>query len=236
MRKLLNLFRSSESQGSGALSYFFERARGDTRGSQLADRWDDVEEVADLRAEDTVLDVGCAEGLVALAAARKVRHVHGLELLTHRVEAARKFAQQENIPNVTFEEASILDYEIAPLSYDVIFFLGVYAAPTPSGKIGPKELEKVLKGARRQAVIRVEAQVMPEAEGRLDEILTLMDQLGFDGLCFPKRYPQHGNIIIGNRRGSGVKVPGLPELVILPKRFATSHPIVRQYYQENGAG
>jgi SAM-dependent methyltransferase len=230
-KMFLGLLRRVSSVEATQKTYFYERARGDNRGSQLADRWADVAAVADLRPTDQVLDVGCAEGLVALAAAERVSHVHGFERMPHRVEAARAFADEAGITNATFEEGCVLDYPVEPLSYDVVFFLGVYGVPTSKDPIGLKELAKYVAAARRQIIIRVEAQEMPESEGRLDGILGLFDELGFDGICFTKRSPKHGNIILGSRRGVEMRPPeAVPELVLLPGRFAYQNPLVKEFY------
>lgn len=209
-------------------TFFFDRARADDLGSQLSDRWDDVRDVIDLGPDDEVLDIGCAEGLIAIEVARHAKRVHGIEVMPHRVEAAAAFAKAEGVDNVSFEHASIKDYEIAPLSYDIALFLGVYAVPTPTGPIGNDELKKVLDSARKQVIIRVEVQEMPEAQGRLRSLLELMDEAGFDGIAFPKRSPKHGNIIVANRRGSGAVFKNLPELCLLPTGFTRNSPLFRQ--------
>jgi SAM-dependent methyltransferase len=208
-------------------TFFFDRARADTLGSQLADRWDDIRGIIDLGPDDEVLDVGCAEGLIAIETARHAKWVHGIEVMPHRVAAAAAFAKAEGVENVSFEHASIKDYEIESLSYDIALFLGVYAVPTPTGPVGGNELKKVLDGARKQVIVRVEVQEMPEAQGRLRSILELMDEAGFDGIAFPKRSPKHGNVIVANRRGSGAVFKNLPELCLMPTGFTRNNPLLK---------
>jgi len=46
----------------------------------LQQRWPEVQRYADLRSDDCVLDVGCAEGLVTMEVARLVQQVRAVEV------------------------------------------------------------------------------------------------------------------------------------------------------------
>jgi SAM-dependent methyltransferase len=211
----------------GGLSFFFEKARRDGHGIELRKRWQEIPLIADLRPDDAVLDIGCAEGLVAIEAARLVRQVDGIEYLEHRVAAARRFAAEAGVANVAFAAGSIVDDELPSRAWDVVFFLGMYGYPAGSGAIGNAELGKALEAARRQIVVRVDVQDHPDGLRHLPEILACFDAHGFDGICFPKISLDVGNIIIGNRRGADARLRYLPPLVLLPSHAARDLPILR---------
>ena len=210
------------------LSFFFKDARTDGRGVSVTERWQEIPVVADLRPTDTLLDIGCAEGLVALKAAAFVKHVHGIEPSEHRVDAARRFAANENVANVSFEVGSIITDELPSRAYDVVLFLGVFGYPADGRTIGVAELGKALDATLRQIVVRVDVQDHPDALRYLEQIYACFDQHGFDGICFPKAAPYVGNIILGNRRGSGARIRYLPPLVLLPSACCGDLPILRE--------
>jgi SAM-dependent methyltransferase len=199
-----------------AKAYFFRDARGDGSGAVVDKRWQEIPIVADLRPTDIVLDIGCAEGLVALRIAKSVHHVHGIDPLEHRIEAAYRFAGEQRVRNVSFTVASIVTCELRPREYDVVLFLGIYGRAIDSGRIGTAELGKALEAVGRQIVMRVDVQDDPEALRYLDEIFACFDKNGFDGICFPKVAPDVGNIILGNRRESGARIRYLPPLILSP--------------------
>lgn len=71
----------------------------------------------------TVLDVGCAEGLISLhLAARGARKVHGVEIVRAHVDVAKALTDPEI--NATFEHADANDYEPTD-RYDVTLMLAV---------------------------------------------------------------------------------------------------------------
>jgi hypothetical protein len=224
LRRLVGRHHPDPDEG---FSFFFQNARGDGRGANVTKRWQEIPILADLRMSDTLLDVGCAEGLVALEAAGLVHHVHGIESVEHRVVAARRFAIARSVANVSFATGSIVTDELPQQSYDVVLFLGVYGYPVNDRRIGAAELGKVLGAARRQVVLRVDVQDHPDALRYLDEIHSCFDRHGFDGICFPKVAPDVGNIILGNRRDSGARIRYLPPLILLPTGTGADLPILR---------
>jgi SAM-dependent methyltransferase len=208
----------------------------------MEERWAEVERIADLRPTDRVLDVGCADGLIALEAARLVEHVHGFDRSAKWISAAASEAVERGVTNVSFEVASLADYRPEPLSYDVVLFLAVWGKPLDrrAGKgkdlsgadaVGPEQLTRLLDAARRQLIMRVGVQASAGKEARLPLILEACEQQGFDALCYSR--PLHegrtlrGNMIVANRRGTDARVGQLPALALIPISMLADHPVVK---------
>jgi precorrin-6B methylase 2 len=203
--------------------YFFSDLHKIGAGASLAERFGDIEKVSDFRPTDQVLDMGCAEGLIALQVADRVAQVHGVEIEQYRVDRARQEAMQRKTSNATFEAGSVVNYPLAPKSYDVVLFLGVLGKRTESGQIGSKELERMLEATRRQIIVRVKIQEYTDREPKLKEIIDLMEKSGFDAICFSRR-KGHGNLIVGNRRGTDARLRTVPPLVLVPTECMRDHP------------
>lgn len=62
-----------------------------------------VAELDLLTPESTVLDVGCGAGVYTAAFAQRAGDVLGVDLSASMVEAGRRRAQRENLPNLRFE-------------------------------------------------------------------------------------------------------------------------------------
>lgn len=91
------------------------------------------DEVRDFKAKArplTVLDVGCAEGLIGMELAKAgAAHVHGVEILQSRVTAAKKL--RGSLP-CTFE-CNKVDYYKPTRAFDVILALSIlHKMPHPS--------------------------------------------------------------------------------------------------------
>lgn len=59
-------------------------------------------ELADLKGDETVLDLYCGIGTISLFFARKARQVFGVEIVPEAIADARKNAERNNITNATF--------------------------------------------------------------------------------------------------------------------------------------
>jgi SAM-dependent methyltransferase len=204
------------------------------RLSHYLERTEELRQIADLRSTDRVLDVGCAEGLIALEVAGSVGHVHGIDTSRSRIAAAIRDAAERQIPNATFEVASVVDYELEPETWDVSLFMCVWGKAVTgddSRTIGAAELGRLLRATRRQVVIRTGVQHERRAEPKLEEILALCDRHSFDALCFSQTAEDevavNANTIIANRRGSGARTGRLPVLALMPTSMLTDHPVVR---------
>lgn len=193
--------------------------------------WQDVISMADLRPTDQVLDVGCAEGLIALEVAKYVAHVDGLEIEPIRVQEAKRIAGERGVSNVDFAVGSVVDAQYEPNSYDVILFLEVLGKPTDSGQVDLDDLAKLLRVTRRQIVVRIGLQktLMAGVRGSISlaQILSKMDECGFDAICFARREGAFGNMIIGNRRGTDAKIKKAPPILLVPTEFQREHPCLR---------
>ncbi|MFB4294199.1 class I SAM-dependent methyltransferase [Nonomuraea sp. ATR24] len=68
---------------------------------------------------DRVLDVGCGTGQISRLAARRARHVTGVDLSAPMLETARRLAAAEGLGNVAFERGDAQVHPIEPGAYDV---------------------------------------------------------------------------------------------------------------------
>lgn len=78
-----------------------------------------------LKANDLVLDYGCATGLTAIEIADRVKEVHGIDFSPKMIEAAKRKAVELSIPNINFMQATIFDRRLKKESFDVILALGI---------------------------------------------------------------------------------------------------------------
>jgi SAM-dependent methyltransferase len=162
----------------------------------LDSRWADVRNLADLRPDDEVLDLGCAEGLVTIEVASRVRRVHGIELRPERVEAARQVAAERGIENVTFECGGAGTVAIPERSYDVVLFLGVLQHMKREEKM--PTLAKVLGAARRQVVMRMPL-FDPRHPGRTTNVAHACQLQDYALTIYPRHRSKGGNLLIATR-------------------------------------
>jgi precorrin-6B methylase 2 len=189
-----------------------------------------VTRVADLRPTDHVLDVGCAEGSVALEVAGFVERLHGLDVSPTRVRRAAEHAAERGIRNASFEATAIQDYVFEPRSWDVTLFMRVWGKGTGARTVGEAEFERVLRATRRQVIVQA-GKLRPEHRAR--RILEICDHHGFDAACFVELH-----LIVANRRGAGARIHALPEHVFVPARSGSllvptatvpDHPVIRSF-------
>ena len=90
-----------------------------------------------LRKDQTVLDVGCGEGVFAAEAARTAGHVTGLDLSPARCEEARQRAARLGLGNVRLIAGDFLEFdpekEGEPAQYDLVVASQVPAANAYTG-------------------------------------------------------------------------------------------------------
>jgi SAM-dependent methyltransferase len=100
---------------------------------------------AKIKAGETVLDVGCGTGVVALTAAREGAKVSGLDLSPVLIERARAHARLMNV-EIDFKEGDAENLPYADGEFDIVLSqFGHMFAPRPEVTI--KEMLRVLKPA-----------------------------------------------------------------------------------------
>jgi SAM-dependent methyltransferase len=176
---------------------------------------------ADLRPTDHVLDVGCADGSIALEVARWVERVHGFDISPTRVARASRSAAEAGIENATFEAISVQDFPFEPDSWDVTMFMRVWGKGSGTKTVGAEELARILGATRRQLILLANVHSFIRAEPLLATILEVCDQNQFDALCSSRP-----NLIIANRRGTDARLGELPKLALVPTALLPDHPVV----------
>jgi SAM-dependent methyltransferase len=186
--------------------------------------------IGDLRPTDHVLDVGCADGEVALEVAGLVERLHGVDTRSDRVQRAAERAAERGIRNASFEVSAIQDYPLQPSSWDVALFMRVWGKATHAVTVQDTELERVLLATRRQAIVQAGKR---RSERHLRRIFAIFDEHGFDAAWFVEL-----NLIVANRRGAGARIGALPERVavsgpsgplLVPTASLPNHPMIRSY-------
>ena len=79
-----------------------------------------------LKATDTVLDYGCAKGSVDLRLAAAVRAIHGIDISSNMIAAAREAADARQAANVSFAKATIFDESLERESFDVVLAFAIF--------------------------------------------------------------------------------------------------------------
>ena len=73
-----------------------------------------------LQPDFEVLEIGCGTGTTALKQAQYVKHIYATDFSATMIEIAKEKASKQKVNNVTFEQKSIDDLELADDSYDVV--------------------------------------------------------------------------------------------------------------------
>lgn len=195
-------------------------------GANPERRWKDLKQIVELRPDDDVLDVGCAEGLLSFEVAKHVSSVHGLDVEPERIKWARKEAEKRGVKNVTFKSGSILSTPINPGSYDVVLFLSVFMKGSGDNVVGLPVLKMLLRAARRQLIMRYNVMKYRVGRAGLPDVYALMDECGFDAVCFAHGKRQ-GNLIVANRRGTDARLTTAPPFLIVPAAAVPNHPCLK---------
>ncbi len=74
---------------------------------------------------DTVLDCGCATGRKTIEIAGHVKKVHGIDISSKMIEAAKRKVAERKIENIDFAQAIIFDERYKRESFDVILAFNV---------------------------------------------------------------------------------------------------------------
>ena len=73
-----------------------------------------------LTPEMEILEFGCGTGTTAVAHAPNVKHIQAIDFSAKILEFGRTKAAAANVENITFERASIDEFEVADQSFDVV--------------------------------------------------------------------------------------------------------------------
>ncbi len=73
-----------------------------------------------LKAEDSVLEIGCGTGSTALLLAPHVTHITASDLAPGMIEIADEKCAKEGFENVTFKVAEVLEHSLDEGSYDAV--------------------------------------------------------------------------------------------------------------------
>ena len=115
------------------------RSKAEKFWDRLARNWDKPTEESDqtdtkvlaktrpyLKATDTVLDYGCAKGSVDLKLAAAVKAIHGIDISSKMIAAAREAAEAHKVANASFTKATIFDESLERESFEVVLAFNIF--------------------------------------------------------------------------------------------------------------
>jgi 2-polyprenyl-3-methyl-5-hydroxy-6-metoxy-1,4-benzoquinol methylase len=88
--------------------------------AKLSENKDFITTLKYLNIDDTVLDYGCATGIISNAIAEKVKEIHAIDISPKMIEMAKAKAAERHINNVHYAQATIFDERYQKESFDVI--------------------------------------------------------------------------------------------------------------------
>jgi SAM-dependent methyltransferase len=101
-------------------------------------------EAAGVAAGDTVYDLGCGEGEIVIAAARRGARGVGVDIDPERIVNARRNAARAGVANlVTFIEQDLFKTDVSPATV-----VTLYLGPDVNRRLRPKLLSELRPGAR----------------------------------------------------------------------------------------
>ncbi|MFC1956328.1 class I SAM-dependent methyltransferase [Chloroflexota bacterium] len=88
--------------------------------TQLSENKDFITTLKYLNIDDTVLDYGCATGIISNAIADKVKEIHAIDISSKMIEIAKIKAGERHIDHIHFSQATIFDERYQKESFNVI--------------------------------------------------------------------------------------------------------------------
>ncbi|MFC1848293.1 class I SAM-dependent methyltransferase, partial [Chloroflexota bacterium] len=88
--------------------------------TQLSENKDFITTLKYLNINDTVLDYGCATGIISNAIADKVKEIHAIDISSQMIEIAKIKAGERNIENIHYTQATIYDERYKKETFNVI--------------------------------------------------------------------------------------------------------------------
>jgi 2-polyprenyl-3-methyl-5-hydroxy-6-metoxy-1,4-benzoquinol methylase len=162
----------------------------------LSYRLPEVLKYTEFRPGDEVIDIGCAEGLITMEVAKRVKHIRGVELSPQRVDAAKQIAAERGIENVSFEAGSVTTLELPARSYDLVLFLGVFQHLKRDDKW--LSMVKVFGAAKRSVILRMPL-FHAQNPYRTTKLAELCRELDFTLTIYPRQETSGGSFMIASR-------------------------------------
>jgi ubiquinone/menaquinone biosynthesis C-methylase UbiE len=177
--------------------------------------------LAQVKAGDCVLEIGCGTGTLTLAAKRKAGaagKVFGIDVIPGMIELSQRKAAQAG-ENITFQSGSIDDIPFPANQFDVVMcsFM-IFHMPESVRRKGIAEIHRVLKPQGWLFVLdmALPAQPLPRAiakmlfsgmlEHELQELRPLMESSGFSNIeIAPAKFRVLGLSVLSYVRGSARK-------------------------------
>ena len=178
---------------------------GNKGNVDFTERWDDLKEILDLNPNDTVLDVGCAEGLIAIEVAKKVKFVEAFDKELVRIKKA--MINANGYKNIKFAISSYIDYTYT--NYDKVLCLGVYKPNWKNTetkykiKERRKALNRIFASCTQQLYLRIPviSDKVDKSWGISDiEVLTIADKNNFNLVHRGEPRHDHGTLFKFQRR------------------------------------
>ena len=191
-----------------------------TLGRERALR-DETVNLAQVKAGDCILEIGCGTGTLTLAAKRKAGpsgKAFGIDIIPGMIEASQRKAAEAN-EDITFRSGSIDDIPFPTNQFDVVMcsFMIFHMSETTRRK-GIAEIHRVLKPQGRLLVLdmALPAQPLPRAiakmlfggmlEHNLQELRPLMETSGFSDIeIAPAKFRVLGLPVLSYVSGSARK-------------------------------
>ena len=170
---------------------------GEEGNVNFAERWNDLSEIIDFNKDHTVLDVGCAEGLIAIELSKRFKKVFAFDIEPYRIMKARENAT--GISNIEFSTENYMYY--AYQGYNQVFCLGVYHKIKKSKR--QRALDNMFKKCSSTLYLRVPiiGKDVPKTVGVSDvEVLKIAGNNDFVLAHRTEQRPQHGTIFKFVRR------------------------------------
>ncbi len=88
--------------------------------TKLSENKDFITTLKYLNIGDTVLDYGCATGIISNAIADKVKEIHAIDISSKMIEIAKSKASEHHIDNIHYAHATIFDERYQKESFNLI--------------------------------------------------------------------------------------------------------------------
>jgi ubiquinone/menaquinone biosynthesis C-methylase UbiE len=177
--------------------------------------------LAQVKAGDCILEIGCGTGTLTLAAKKKAGvsgKAFGIDIIPGMIEVSQRKAAEAN-EDITFRSGSIDDIPFSENQFDVVMcsFMIFHMSETTRRK-GIAEIHRVLKPQGRLLVLdmALPSQPLPRAiakmlfggmlEHELQELRPLMEDSGFSNIeIAPAKFRILGLSVLAYVRGSARK-------------------------------